>query len=162
MKAASQQLHYFIAFLILSALLVGANYLQVYMGINPCPLCIMQRITFGLLGMVFLLGIAFGFKRCAQIGISSAGLLVSLLGVVLSGRQVWLQHLPKNFDANCDVSLNYMLKVLPLQEVIQKVFAGGTMCAQVEWTFLHLSLAEWSLGWFILFAVFCLVQLRKR
>jgi disulfide bond formation protein DsbB len=162
MKTATQPVYYFIAFFILTVLLAGANYLQIHMGINPCPLCILQRIVFGFLGIVFLFGIAFSFKRCAQLGVGILGLLTAILGAVLSGRQVWLQHLPKNFDANCDVSLSYMLQVLPFHEVMQKVFTGGTACAQVEWEFLHLSLAQWSLGCFILFAVFCLVQIAKK
>lgn len=158
MKTASQ-LRYFMAFFILSILLVCANYLQIYMGINPCPLCILQRVTFGALGIIFLLGIAFSFRRCAQLSISSLGLLMSILGAILSGRQVWLQHLPSDLAANCDVSLNYMLKVLPLSDVLQKVFMGGSTCAQVEWQFLNLSLAQWSLGCFVCFALFCLIQL---
>ena len=121
MKPMRQQFSYFIAFAIVLILLAGANYLQFYVGVNPCPLCILQRIVMGALGLIFLLGTIINFKSCARISLGLLGLLTSLLGILLSGRQAWLQHLPKNLSSNCDVSLNYMLKVLPFNEVAKKI-----------------------------------------
>src|SRR5437868_3843727 len=113
MKTTSQQLNYFIAFLFTLSILVVANYLQFYKGINPCPLCILQRFTIGILGLLFLLGIGFAVKKFSRLSLGIFSFIVSSLGIVLAGRQVWLQHLPPSTNANCEASLEYMLKVLP-------------------------------------------------
>ena len=157
MTACSRQFVYFIVFLSLMLLLACTNYLQIYLNINPCPLCILQRMVMGLLGIVFLFGIALSAKRSWNLILSGSGFLIAILGAILSGRQVWLQHLPKNLSDNCDVGLSYMLKVMPLNDVIAKIYEGGATCAQVEWQFLQLSLAQWSLIGFVIFALFCLI-----
>lgn len=163
MRTASQQTSYFIAFLVVLLLLAAAKFLQLYMGINPCPLCILQRVVMGLLGILFLFGIAFCVNTIARFSFGLLGFLISLLGVVVSGRQVWLQHLPSTgLSSNCDVSLQYMLQALPFDQVLKNIFAGGSTCSQVEWQFLHLSLAEWSLISFVAFSVFALVQILRK
>lgn len=139
---------YFIGFIIISLILGTSVYLQVIDGVIPCPLCILQRFAFGLLGIVFLLGIIVCHKRWARLLINFFALLASILGLILAGRQVWLQQFHSNNGGECGVSLDYMLKVLPLQEVMQKVFAGSAECAQRGWEFLSFNMAEWSLACF--------------
>lgn len=162
MKTITQETSYFIAFLIIALLLGGAAYLQLYMGVNPCPLCILQRVVFALLSIVFLFGMAFAFNKFGRYSIGTLAFLVSILGIVVSSRQVWLQHNPTGLSSNCDVSLQYMLQAFPLTEVIQRVYAGGSTCAQVDWQFFHLSLAEWSLMGFVVFALFSIFQLVRK
>ncbi|MHB1946690.1 MAG: disulfide bond formation protein B [Gammaproteobacteria bacterium] len=161
MPKSIRPLNYFIALLFVALLLGGAYYLQIYMGINPCPLCMLQRITLGVLGCLFLLGILFSSKGFGRISIGLLCAFVSILGIILAGRQVWLQHSPANAGANCEASLSYMLSVLPFDEVIKRIFAGGAECARIDWQILHLSLAEWSLISFIVCLLFSLWQLRR-
>jgi disulfide bond formation protein DsbB len=160
-KLASHQFYYLQAFILVLLLLAGAEYLQVYEGVAPCPLCILQRITFGILGVFFIIGVFLSRNRLGQVIIGLFSLIFSLLGIAQAGRQVWLQFQPAEAGANCEVSLQYMLNVLPFDEVIQKIFSGGPGCSIVNWQFLNLSLAQWSLGFFVGFLLFSMWQLRR-
>lgn len=160
-KHMSVQRGYFAAFLFTALLLCAALFLEIYQGIVPCPLCLLQRYVMGLLAIIFLIGLPLSYKKSGQVITAFLALLVSTLGVVIAGRQVWLQHLPPNLSSNCDVGLRYMLEVLPFHEVIQRVFQGSSTCAEVSWQFLQVSLAGWSLMCFIAFLLFALWQLKR-
>src|SRR5688572_19973880 len=117
----SFRLLYLYAFIIVLVLLGLSLYLEIYQGLLPCPLCVLQRITLGFLGVIFFFAATLSLKKIGEISINILALLTAFLGVVLSGRQVWLQHLPLSDHTECGVSLRYMLEVLPLNEVLQKV-----------------------------------------
>lgn len=161
MKFLTPRWVYLYGFLLILALLSGAFYLQFLEGVNPCPLCVLQRLTIAVLGIVFLSGAVFSWKKCGQFFIGFLSLIVALLGVFLAGRQVWLQHLPPNKSTDCGVSLQYMLHVLPLDQVFEKILQGSAECSEVGWQFLRFSLAEWSLIAFVFFAVIALIQLSR-
>jgi protein dithiol:quinone oxidoreductase len=155
-------LRYLMAFFVIGLLLTAAQYLQYYQGVTPCPLCLVQRLVFGILALAFLLGVVAAKNKFGQISIGLLSILAAILGILVSGRQVWLQHLPPESAGNCEAGLEYMLRALPLDQVLQKIFEGSTACSQVGWELFHLSLAEWSLVSFILFLVFSFWQLRKK
>jgi disulfide bond formation protein DsbB len=157
-KCCSLRISYFLAFLLTAALLLFSIYLQVDAGLQPCALCVLQRGSLIILVLIFLLGVSLKLKRFSQLLIGVLAILSSFLGIVLSGRQVWLQHLPSNSEETCAASLQYMLKVLPFDQVIQKIFHGSAECAQKGWTLLSFSIAEWSLVCFALFLVFSIWQ----
>ncbi len=159
MKMPSQRSTYLLGFLITAALLAATLYIQKYDGFVPCPLCILQRITFFGLGIFFLLGWFFGTHKIASVLISVLACLFSMLGVLLSGRQVWLQHLPPDKNADCSVSLQYLIHALPFDQVIAKIMQGTAECSQKGWELLNLSMAEWSLVWFTAFLVLSLIQI---
>lgn len=161
MNKVSFRKHYLIGFLAIVVLLAVATFLQVYEGVIPCPLCITQRYVMCLLGGVFFFGIVFSSKRWGQLTAALVGLVVTVGGLLLSGRQVWLQHYPPDGFGDCSVSLDFMLKMLPLNEVIQKVWEGGTECSRYGWQFFQLSLAEWSFISFFVFFIFVLYLLKR-
>lgn len=140
---------YFLALIVICFLLATSVYLQIVEGIIPCPLCTLQRFTFGLLGICFLFGIFLSGKRWGRLLIHFCSATTALIGVTLAGRQVWLQQFHSSDGVECGVSLDYMLQVLPLNEVMKKVFAGSSECAQRGWEFLSFNMAEWSLACFI-------------
>lgn len=147
---------YLIGLIIVSTLLLTSFYFQFVEGFIPCPLCTLQRISFGLLGILFLVGILTYAKRPIRILINTLCMLTSMLGIFLAGRQVWLQNFPSPDNSECGVSIQYMMQVLPLNEVAQKIFAGSAECTQRGWEFLHLNMAEWTLIWFIGFLIMTL------
>lgn len=157
----SIRLTYFVGFLIIVSLLGMAAYLEIYQGINPCPLCILQRIVLITLGVIFFFGMVLRINKIGYCMFGVLGLIVSLGGILLSGRQVWLQNVPQEGLGECGVSLQYMFKIFPVTEALQHVWRGGTECSQHDWEFLHLSLAEWSLIWFIVFFILVIVQLKR-
>jgi len=141
-------------------LLATGYYLQYFEGQDPCPLCLVQRGFYYGFGAVFL---AAALHGAGSLAYSIAGFLVALGGAGVAARQVWLQHLPADQVPACGPDLFYMLENLPLGRTIEKLFAGSGQCAEVKWRFLGLSIAEWSLGWFLLLALLALVlALRTR
>ena len=145
---------YVLGLLICLALLGFALYLQHFEQQDPCPLCILQRIAFLGLAAVFLIAAIHAPGRAGSVIYSGMLFVISGVGAAIAARHVWLQHLPAQQVPECGPGLEYMLQKLPLTEVLGKVFRGSGECAEVGWTFLGLSIAGWSLLWFVLFAAF--------
>lgn len=131
------------------ALLLGSGYyLQFVEGQEPCPLCLVQRGFYYAIGAVFLAAALHGPARIGGAIYASAAFVLALGGGSVAARQVWLQHLPPELVPACGPDLLYMLENLPLARTIEKLFRGSGQCAEVNWRFLGLSIAEWSLAWF--------------
>lgn len=152
----------FIGFLICAGLVGFAVYLQYVNNLEPCPLCTLQRLVFTALGVWFLIGVLPFSGRGLRIFHGLITFLIASAGIAVAGRQVWLQHLPADQIPACGPGLNYLLEALPPFEVLQMVFKGSGECAEVDWTFLHLSIAEWSLLMFIILGLFGLLSLRAK
>ena len=126
-----------------------ALYQQYHNLVEPCPLCIMQRLAVigvGVLALIFALFNPKGWM------LKVAALLMSisaLAGVGVAGRQLWLQSLPIDQVPACGQPLEYMLESMPFWSVLSEVLKGTGDCAVVDWTFLGMSLAFWS-GLFLL------------
>jgi disulfide bond formation protein DsbB len=80
--------------------------------------------------------------------------LTSLAGLVIASRHTWLQHLPKDKTPECGPGLDFWMNNLPISDVIQKVFLSSGDCTEVVWTFLSLSIPEWSIIAFLIFLFF--------
>lgn len=129
-----------------AALLGYAYYSQYALGLEPCPLCILQRIAVLATGLAFL-GAA--LHRAGRAGSVAWALLIGLcaaLGAAVAARHVWIIAQPPGSVAECGASLDYMLDVLPLREVLQTVLTGSGECAKVSWRFLGLSMPAWVLA----------------
>lgn len=161
MSNISSRVIYLISFLTVVILLTVTTFLQIYEGVTPCPLCITQRYVMCILGILFFIGTLFQLKKWRAFMVGLLSFLTTIAGLLLSGRQAWLQHYPPQGFGDCGVSLDFMLKMLSFREVIQKVWEGGTECSRVGEAFLYLSLAEWSFIWFGVFFVVTLVLLKR-
>ena len=159
------RLGYLAGFLACAGLLAFSLYLQYYEYQNPCPLCILQRVAFIALMVVFLAGALHGPQRIGAIVYSALLAIISATGAGIASWHVWLQHLPKDKVPECGPGLAYMLDKLPLFDAFAKIFRGSGECAEVGWTLFTLSIAGWSLVWFVLLgalAVYTAVAARKR
>jgi len=149
-------------FLITLGILLNSYWLEFHKGILPCPLCTLQRLTFIVLAVLFAMGaLSQNQNKSLHRLLNGLVALFAILGAWLAGRQVWLQWMPAAEKSDCGVSLQYLLNILPLDKALLKAINGSAECSQVTWTFWHLSLAEWSLSFFVLFALMSLYQLRK-
>lgn len=137
-------------------LLVFGYYLQYVQGLEPCPLCLVQRGFFYAVMIVFLVAAAHGPKRKAAVFYSSLVFVFALAGAAAAGRQVWLQSLPPDKVPQCGPDLYFMLQNFPLSRTLEKLFHGTGECAVVDWSFLGLSIAGWSLAWFVAFCAYAL------
>lgn len=158
------RLGYIAGLLICGGLILYALYLQYYEYQVPCPLCILQRVVYIVLMIVFLFGALQGPRRTGAIVYSTLLVIVSLVGAGIAARHVWLQHLPKDKVPECGPGLGYILDRFPLISAFEKIFRGSGECAEASWRLLGLSIAEWSLVWFLLlgaYAVFLAAKARK-
>lgn len=130
-------------------LLAYALYLQHYEYQNPCPLCILQRIAFIGLMIVFFAAAVHGPRRAVARVYSGLLVLIAAAGAAIAARHVWLQHLPPERVPECGPGLAYMLNKFPLSQALEKVFRGSGECAEATWRLFGLSIAEWSLSWLI-------------
>ena len=137
-----------------AALMATALYMQHVMRLDPCPLCVFQRIFVIALGVVMLIAAIHNSNGVARRIYGALMVVVGALGVVVAGRHVWLQNLPEDQVPECGPGLEYMLDAFPLAEALSMVFRGSGECAEVQWTFLGLSIPGWTLLIFIGFTLF--------
>lgn len=147
----SQRTIFITGFLGCVVLIGVALYMQHVIGLEPCPLCILQRVAVIGIGAVLLVAALHnpvGWGRRVYAGLTS---LLALFGLATAGRNVWLQHLPADQVPDCGPGLDYMLEVFPLTRTLEMVFKGSGECAEVQWTFLGFSIPEWMLLVFALY-----------
>jgi protein dithiol:quinone oxidoreductase len=149
-------------FAICAGLLAFAHYLQYVEMQSPCPLCLVQRVAYYLLGAVFLLAALHGPARRGRViyGLTAFG--IAGLGVAVAARHVWLQNLPKHLVPSCGPDLAYMLKRFPLVETITTVIKGSGDCAEAGWRFFGLTIAGWSLLWLTVLGLYALYLALRR
>lgn len=145
-----------IGFLITAAMIAIALFFQYYLYLDPCPLCIVQRVIVIALGFIFLLAFLQGPKAWGRRIYGLLLTLASLAGLAVAGRHTWLQHLPADEVPACGPGLEFWMESLPADQVFQKVFQGSGECAEVVWTFMGLSIPELSMIAFILFLLYSL------
>ena len=137
-----------------------ALYLEHVQGLEPCPLCVFQRV--GLIGMGLIALLAFIHNPISNAMKRGYALLAAVAigwSVAVAARHVWLQHLPPDKVPSCGPGLNYLVDALPFNAVLKEVLSGSGECAVIDWTFLGQSLPFWSLIYFSLILLICLWQL---
>ena len=149
---------YLLIFLGCTGLLSFGYYLQFYEGLEPCPLCIFQRIAYILIALTALTGLLHGAQGIGLRIYSGLITMIALIGDGIAGWQVRLQHLPPEQVPECGPGLDYMLDMFPLMDTIKMAFSGSGECAEVDWTFLTFSIAEWSLVCFTLLVILSVIH----
>lgn len=137
--------------------LAFALYLQHYQGFEPCPMCIFQRVAMAAAGVFFLLGALHapsGVGRWVYALLAAAG---AAGGAAIAGRHVWLQSLPADQVPACGPTLDYLLDMLPVMEVVQMVLTGDGNCAKIDAAWLGVSLPGWTLIAFLGLGLYALL-----
>jgi disulfide bond formation protein DsbB len=128
-----------------AGLLGYAWYAQTVLQLEPCPLCIFQRIGIAIIGVLFLAAALHAPRAWGARLYGSLQLIAALATAGIAGRHIWIQHQPEGSVPACGATLSYMLDILPLTAVIRKVLTGSGECARVTWRFLGLSMPAWVL-----------------
>lgn len=155
---ASPRSLFLAGFLFCVLMISVAAYFQFVDYLEPCPLCILQRIMTVCVAVVLLLAVLHNPKG---VGIRIYGAfagLVALLGASISARHVWLQNLPADQVPSCGPGLNFILDNFPLNDAINMVLRGSGECAEVLWTFMGGSIPGWTLLAFIFLALLSISQ----
>lgn len=141
---------WYLAVVLACAGLMGyALYLQHRMFLDPCPLCIFQRLAFIWIGAWALLACLHNPAGFARKLYAALVVLGAVAGAAVAGRHVWLQNLPPGEVPECGPGLSYMLETAPFLDVLRTVLLGDGNCAEVHWSFLGLSMPGWTLLWFL-------------
>ena len=114
-------------------------------GLEPCHLCIFQRVVMIALGLIFLTACVHDPRRGGSRVYAVLLALAGLAGVAVAGRHVWIQMQPEGSVGACGASLEFMFQMLPPSEVLLRVFKGGAECQKIDWQFLGLSMPAWLL-----------------
>ena len=131
-------------------LIVYALYAQYVLGLEPCPLCILQRVAVIALGLSFLLlALRPPQRKQSKFLASLLLVIISSGGVGAAARHVWLQNLPPDKVPGCGPGLDFMMANFPLSEALEMVFSGSGECAEISWSFAFLSMPAWALIWLI-------------
>jgi disulfide bond formation protein DsbB len=148
----SRRIGNLIGFLVCTGMLAFGYFLQFVVGLEPCPLCIFQRLLLLATGMVFLLGAI--HHPVGRVGAGVYAGLIALAagtGAAVAGRHVWLQHIPADQRPACGPALDYLLSTFGPVESLRRVLRGSGECGTVDWTLLSFSIPEWTLAVFLVF-----------
>ncbi len=148
--------------LTVAALFGAALYLQYVLREEPCPLCMVQRVIFIVIGALFVIAALHNAKGLGAKVYSGLITLSALGGVIVASRHIWIQHLPKDQVPACGPGLDYMLKHFPMADVWQELMHGSGECAAKGWTFLSLGIPEWSLLWYVVLGAWALLIAFKK
>lgn len=150
---ADRRLVNFSGFALCGALLAYALYAQFRLGLEPCPLCIFQRIGIAVLGLVFLAAALHNPRGRGRYAYGTLLGVASLATLGLAARHLYVQSLPPGSLPSCGAPLASLLKFMPLWQVIRKVLTGSGECGEVSWRFLGLAMPAWVLIWALLLGV---------
>ena len=139
-------------------LLAMGAYFQFVDGLEPCPLCISQRLAILATGIVFLIAALHNPGATGRKTYAILGTVVALCGGSISTRHIWIQNLPPDEVPECGPGLEYIFENFPLTETIKLMLSGTGECAEIEWTFLGFSMPAWTLVAFLMLATLSLLQ----
>jgi len=156
-----RRLAYALGFLVCAGLIGWALWLQYGEGLDPCPLCMFQRVCVIAVGVLFLIAAVHNPERPGAALYALLTLLVAGAGAGLAGRQIWLQALPKDQVPACGMGLSYMMESMPWLDVFTRVLKGTGECAEKAWVFLGLSIAGWTFVFFVGMIVAAIALIRR-
>ena len=132
-------------FLACAGLMGFGYYLQYVLHLEPCPLCMTQRVFIVATGLTGLIAALHGPGRAGLRAYALGGMLFSVVGGAFSTRHVWLQSLPADQVPACGPSIDYILDTFPLMEALEVLLRGNGSCSEITWSFLGLSIPGWTL-----------------
>ncbi|MEY4425900.1 MAG: hypothetical protein RL535_198 [Pseudomonadota bacterium] len=141
------------------AMLSFGFYLQHVGGLEPCPMCIVQRYAMILIAICAIIASSTGVKSI-QIGTSTLAVILAIGGAFVAARQSWLQWYPPEI-ASCGRDIYGMIETFPLQNLVPMILKGSGDCTKIDWTFLGGSIANWSFVCFCGLALVGIVSIFK-
>jgi disulfide bond formation protein DsbB len=141
---------YLTGFVLCALLLAYAIFEQFQMHVEPCPMCIFQRLAFIGMGIFFLIGgLHSPGPKGRRVYASLVG-ICALIGVGVAINHLRMQYTPHDpLMGGCGPGLSYMLDAFPIGEALKKAFTGSGDCGDINWTFLGITMPGWCLIWFV-------------
>lgn len=145
---------------------LGTYLLEYGFGLEPCPLCYLQKGLLFIIFLVFCLGVLQNCKQQGRVVYCAILFFLSILAAALASRQLWLQYISPVHESNCFAGFEKMLALMPLWEVLKETLQGAQECSQIDFIFLGLPLSAWSLfgfmglGLYVL--ILCWIPIKRR
>lgn len=133
-----------IGFLVCAFALIGAVYVEKHYLLSPCPLCMLQRIAYAGLAVLFLIGSIFNFKSFLRYIYSTAVVLFAGAGFLLAAYQFRLQYFAAPQKMSCSASLTRLIELHPFLDALKIALTGSPECSRIDLLILGISLAGWS------------------
>ncbi|MDD2059488.1 disulfide bond formation protein B [Pseudomonas sp. GD03860] len=162
MPSASLRSMFLLAFVVSVLMLAAAFYLEWEVGLEPCPLCYSQRLFLGAFSLVCLCAVLHGPGCLGARVYAALALLCALCGAILAARHVWLQGVPLPISSDCSPPEILGVDSLSLSHQFKLMLIGSPDCVRLNWSFLDLTIPEWSLLAFVLLVVLALLRLFGR
>jgi disulfide bond formation protein DsbB len=143
-------------------LLIAVFYFQNHLGLEPCYLCVTQRVFVALTGIIFLTAALHNPSFSGNKIYAGLSLLSAVTGAYFSAKQLWLQSLPEENIPSCGPPVEYLFDAFPMSEVLAMLLRGDGNCAKVQWEFLSISMPGWVLISFIILSLLGLYQLLRK
>ena len=148
---------YILGFLVSFGLIALALYLQKAYNLEPCPLCIFQRIAFLVLGVLFLIAAIHNPTAAVRKTYGLLQFITAAVGVGIAARHTWIQANPDKVFSECGAGFDYIYETLPFSEFLTWVFKGTGECSAIDWTLLGLTIPQLSLIAFIGLAAYSII-----
>lgn len=152
-RSMSRRAINFAGFAVCACLMAYALYAQYGLLLQPCPLCVFQRMAVIALGAVFLVAALHNPAGWGRFVYTGLVVLTAGAGIAVAGRHVWLQSLPADRIPACGPGFDYIIDSFPVLDALRLIFSGSGECASVDWNFLGLSMPAWVLAWVVLLGV---------
>ncbi|MFK7795478.1 MAG: disulfide bond formation protein B [Gammaproteobacteria bacterium] len=143
--------------IVIASMLFALYYLEGVLFLEPCPLCMVDRAILVAIAIVCLIAFVHNANGIMRWVYTSLATLLSLIGLGVAARHIWLQGLPPDQVPECGPDLMFMLDVFPLADVIKRIFTGSGQCAEVSWTFLGMTIPQQTLLLFVVLLVLVIV-----
>ena len=143
-------------------ILIAVLYFQNHLGLEPCYLCITQRVFVIAIAIVCTLAALHNPGQTGQKRYAALSTGLALIGSYFSGKQLWLQSLPEDKVPACGIPVDYLFDVFSLSEAISHLLRGDGNCAEVQWQFLGLSMPGWVLLAFVGYTIIGLFQFLRK
>jgi disulfide bond formation protein DsbB len=150
-------LGFFLAFTLVGLAVV----IQTQFNLEPCPLCVSQRIVFIVIGFLFLIFSFLKPNRLIKFMYISSLLITNIIGIIFSIRHIMIQNKWIIVPAECGIDLNYMFENFPLTEAFSLLFKGTGDCSEIDWLFLGFTLPQLALIGYIMFGIMTLYIYNK-
>ena len=143
-------------------MIIAVAYFENGLQLEPCYLCMTQRVFITAIGIICILAVVHNPRHFGQRVYATLSITMVILGAYFSGKQLWLQSLPKDQVPSCGIPVEYLFDNFSIIEAINMLLQGDGNCAEVQWQLMGLSMPGWVMVSFIIFGALAIVQFMRK
>lgn len=161
-KLFTSRLGFLLGFIAGFGLVALAIFIQTQNNLEPCPLCISQRIVYMVFGIIALVAGLHNPKTWLRKAYAGLMLLTTFVGMGVAARHIWIQANPDKVMAECGAGFDYIFQTFPFKKALDLVFKGTGECSTVDWTLFGMTIPQLSMVFYVALAMYSLMLLRAK